>query len=382
MILRVYAFIRALPEPFAWLSDRVEELADMAETGAFEKAPQARAARVEIEDALRLAAQTFETVTRFLAGNGFNRLAEKSAADAENTGTILAQAETGDAEGTAAALRDLKLTTLVATKAEKEAGWEEFKDAVSRRRSCAKDGLKALLPAYFTRSPGETAADIAGVLPFARTLEALVNRFHEIYSKVKRREGLIDFADFEHFALRILADEAVAASYRSRIHYLFVDEYQDSSPVQEALINRLKNPGSLFFVGVVKQSIYGFRNAEPGLFLDKYTRYPQEDREGVSERRIDLSENFRSKRGILDAANAVFERLMAQRDSGFDYDARARLRLGLRYDEKWDRKPVLHLLRKDRGKVDYENDAEGEAAVCARIIRETVGTVFYDAKAG
>ena len=375
MIAETYAFIRALPDPFAWLRAKVDELAESGASGGVLRTPSARE---EITETLRFAAQTFETITRFLAKNGFGRFAEKSAADAENVRTVLAQFEAGDSEGAAAALDALKLTALSPAKAEKEAGWDEFKEAVSKRRSSAKDSLKALLPAYFARG----AEDGAAVLPFARTLEALVARFHEIYSEAKRREGLIDFADFEHFALAILADDGVADAYRSRIRYLFVDEYQDCSPVQEALVDRLKSPGGLFFVGDVKQSIYGFRNAEPGLFLEKYNRYPPEEREGAAERRIDLSENFRSKRGILDAANAVFERLMERRSSGLDYDERARLRPGLCYEAKWDRRPALHLLRKDREKARYGSDAEGEAAVCAQIIRETVGTVFYDAKAG
>ena len=89
-----------------------------------------------------------------------------------------------------------------------------------------------------------------------------------------------------------------------------VDEYQDTNGVQEAIFksNRFTPPTkpNLFFVGDVKQSIYKFRLAEPELFLAKYHQYPHEE----DCLRIDLAQNFRSRKEILDGVNFIFSQIM------------------------------------------------------------------------
>ncbi len=75
---------------------------------------------------------------------------------------------------------------------------------------------------------------------------------------------------------------------------MFIDEYQDSSAIQEAIVGSFAREDGLFLVGDVKQSIYRFRQAEPSLF-------PAKRRRGFDKpaarkrRRIDLQKNFRSR---------------------------------------------------------------------------------------
>lgn len=126
----------------------------------------------------------------------------------------------------------------------------------------------------------------------------------------KRSRNVLDFADYEHFALQILTDEngmpsTIAKDYRHQFEEILIDEYQDTNQVQEAIISTIKRgdelDGNLFMVGDVKQSIYKFRQADPTLFMSKYHRFTKEGQQ--TGLRIDLSNNFRSRKEVLSTTN-------------------------------------------------------------------------------
>ena len=173
--------------------------------------------------------------------------------------------------------------------------------------------------------------------------------------------------------------------FNAGFRYVFIDEYQDSSAIQEAIVGSFAREDGLFLVGDVKQSIYRFRQAEPSLFLQKAARFDKPERE--KERRIDLQKNFRSRANVLEAANAVFGRIMRAEETEIEYDEREKLFCGLPARE--DDPPVeLHVLYQpgEDGAEEDENAerelaaVEREAKVVAARIRELVGTPFYDAK--
>ncbi len=110
---------------------------------------------------------------------------------------------------------------------------------------------------------------------------------------------------------------------------MLLDEYQDTNRVQEAMIEMISRPlpGNRFMVGDVKQSIYRFRLAEPGLFSGKkYKAYGEVDAE--AGKRIDLARNFRSRSQVVDGVNFLFKQLMNERVGEIDYDERAQLVCG------------------------------------------------------
>ncbi|GMA56237.1 hypothetical protein GCM10025858_07400 [Alicyclobacillus sacchari] len=109
---------------------------------------------------------------------------------------------------------------------------------------------------------------------------------------------------------------------------MFVDEYQDTSPIQDALVDLITSGmNNLFAVGDVKQSIYRFRMAEPGLFLDRYRRYSRGE-DGVC---IDLRDNYRSRTEVVSVINYLFRQLFHEATSGFDYDKRSEMRASASY---------------------------------------------------
>lgn len=151
-------------------------------------------------------------------------------------------------------------------------------------------------------------------------LAEIVIRFEQKYYAAKKERGGIDFGDLEHLTLALLDDEQALAEIKARYKLIFVDEYQDTNPVQEAIISKIAQPDNLFMVGDVKQSIYGFRGCEPNIFVQKYLDY----KHSGSGEAIELNDNFRSNRQILDFVNDIFDLVMTP----------------------------------DFGKVDYKNDAE------------------------
>ena len=195
-------------------------------------------------------------------------------------------------------------------------------DAVRRLRDAAKRALAE--PKLRELDLTVARADAAALAGEIETLAKITLRASALYEAGKANESGLTYADLEHRTLRALGDSAVARSVRERFDYVFVDEYQDTSDMQEALVRALRREDNLFMVGDVKQSIYRFRHAEPRLFLEKYDAYGR----GEGGVLLPLTRSFRSRKGILDFVNMVFERAMTGGDSEIVYDDMARLNPG------------------------------------------------------
>ena len=146
-------------------------------------------------------------------------------------------------------------------------------------------------------------------------LVEIIGKFDKTYFAMKKERGGVDFNDLEHLALTILNDDDAYRAIKSTCKYVFVDEYQDTNPVQEAIVARLASKDRLFMVGDVKQSIYGFRGCEPGIFADKEKRYEQDGSGEV----VRLNRNFRSNADILEFVNSVFSGIMTEDFGKVDY---------------------------------------------------------------
>ena len=199
---------------------------------------------------------------------------------------------------------------------------EEAVEAVKRLRDAAKRAMgEAKLRDLDIITARTDARALAGEIG---TLAGITLRASALYEAGKANESGLTYADLEHRTLRALSDPGVARSVRERFDYVFVDEYQDTSDLQEALVRALRREDNLFMVGDVKQSIYRFRHAEPRLFLEKYAAYGR----GEGGMLLPLTRSFRSRKGILDFVNTVFERAMTGGDSEIVYDEMARLNPG------------------------------------------------------
>jgi ATP-dependent helicase/nuclease subunit A len=138
---------------------------------------------------------------------------------------------------------------------------------------------------------------------------------------VFQEAGEVDFVEVAHRAKQALEDETgptdLALRLDYRIQHLLVDEFQDTSPTQVDLLRRLiqgwetGDGRTLFCVGDPMQSIYRFRKADVGLFL-------QAARYGIGQltlERLKLTRNNRSSPQVVKWVNAAFQQVFPQQDS-------------------------------------------------------------------
>ncbi len=196
-----------------------------------------------------------------------------------------------------------------------EANRESFKKII--QKACLK----------ITVTDEDFKLDCSQMLPKIEKLCEIVKAVHSVFSVKKRDKLLIDFSDFEHFALKILEDENGNQSEEAKIladsiKEIYVDEYQDCNHIQDRIFYLLSqcengNP-NIFMVGDVKQSIYKFRDAAPGIFMDKMKKYPDFNSENKYSK-ISLSKNFRSRREILNTTNFIFKQIMSEEVGEIEY---------------------------------------------------------------
>lgn len=219
-------------------------------------------------------------------------------------------------------LRDISYGTLTLKKCENT----DLAEQIKAIRNACKEGLKKRLRS-FCGSSSQLLVDIQSTQAATRALIDLVRRFEKEYTRLKRNRHVLDFSDLEHLTLDLLWGRsrsgitALAKEIGNRFCQIMVDEYQDSNAVQDAIFYALSaHRNNCFMVGDVKQSIYQFRLADPGIFLEKYNRYvPAENASTGEGRKVLLSSNFRSRDAVLEAVNDVFYDCMYESVGGLRY---------------------------------------------------------------
>lgn len=203
----------------------------------------------------------------------------------------------------------------------------------SERNSFKKE-LRKMTDTYFSFSSDQIIGSARSTADRLREMKSFLSAFDKRFSEEKLRRHIISFADIEHFALGILENgengspSDVAIRIRDGFDEIYVDEYQDTNEVQNKIFSLISREDNLFCVGDVKQSIYGFRGAEPSIFekiLSDREKY--EEGSDAKKTKIFLSKNFRSSNEIIDFCNGVFGSLMNA--GGEKYGADEKLNPGL-----------------------------------------------------
>ena len=133
---------------------------------------------------------------------------------------------------------------------------------------------------------------------------------------------------------------AVAERYSEEFAEIIVDEYQDISFLQDDILRAISNGHNLFMVGDIKQAIYRFREANPEVFNEKYKKYEvykgkiESDKEGY---KIMLSENYRSRKQVLEASNYIFNGLMSETLGEVEYGEDTKLITGSKFPNADDK---------------------------------------------
>jgi ATP-dependent helicase/nuclease subunit A len=173
------------------------------------------------------------------------------------------------------------------------------------------------------------------------------------YNREKRKLSLLDFADLEEKATRLLETAPdIRNEVKEKFRYVLVDEFQDINSLQKSIIDQLRSDNNLFVVGDEKQSIYGFRNADVQVFINH--KKETSDRNGEL---IQLNKTFRSRPEIVDFVNHNFGHIWNE-NKGFDTEYKD-LVTGANFESKDS--PSVELILTANEDVNKRREAEANA---------------------
>lgn len=276
----------------------------------------------------------------------------------------------------------------------------EVKDTI-RDKMIKKQVFEGIKKFFSYKSIERYEAEIQIISSRVEMLCQLTNRFSEQFLAAKKKKNVMDFNDLEHYAIKILEDETVANSLKEKVTYIFVDEYQDASGIQEHIIQKICRSNNLFMVGDVKQSIYKFRLADPELFIKKYKTFTkldalilEDDRasdeleqlSSINRRlaessepfsvRIDLKKNFRTRAEILESVNTIFRSIMSEKLGEIDYDEDAMLYPGMAFEPAKNPYLEVNILSKSALTDGSLNENEADNGIEGEWIEDEVEEIF------
>ncbi|HEX7056935.1 MAG TPA: helicase-exonuclease AddAB subunit AddA [Bacilli bacterium] len=378
LVVELYEFSRGHPQPETWLKEMAAAFQNGGDVADLWLKTLLKSAERTLAKTLGLLTEALELAER-PAGPG--KYGDNLRDDIARVGALMRLVQAGDWDGFSAGLQEFEFSKLAAIRGNE--GDKALQERAKELRSQAKQELGSLNEDVYGRSLSEHRQEMAAMAPVMAKLAELVIAFAERFKAAKREKRLLDFSDMEHYCLQILGEPAetgdlrptaAALEYRGQFAEIMLDEYQDTSMVQDEIIRLIsaEHPGNLFLVGDVKQSIYRFRQAEPGLFLEKYKTFQAYDGNVPPEfanhaasgsgTRIDLSSNFRSTKAILDAVNWIFRQIMREDAAEISYDDKAELIPG-KAEAEQSFSAAVEVILVDQANADANNELADEANI-------------------
>lgn len=371
-VLRLYDFANSQVRPGEWL-DTLAAGYVWPDGETLWESPWGEAVRQGVADRLQMALSYLQEAER-LAGmpGGPNHYLSRLQEERAGLADLLQLTQRGNWQTLQEGLLELTFGRLP----NRRKGVETEIDCAWREQAKGlRDEVKKIVLALKEELSWDVEAQIRGLQATSELITSLVKfvqEFSAAFAKAKRQRNVLDFADLEHMAYRLLREErwGIAVSLQDEFVEVLVDEYQDINAIQEGILRQVARPqGNRFMVGDVKQSIYRFRMADPGLFLAKYKEFPHFPQpscpEGGAGQVIDLSRNFRSRAEIIDGINFLFRQIMTEGAGEIAYDESAALIHGAAYADSQSGLVVsdgpieVHLIE---GRYSREEVEEGSGA--------------------
>ncbi|KRN89361.1 helicase-exonuclease AddAB subunit AddA [Ligilactobacillus ceti] len=350
IVFKTFNYSRVQPDENAWLEQLSSVYAVSEES--LTKTPLFTENILPIlKNELLLAQENLQQAYQQAFSYGFDKVAAKIEKDLELI-TACRNQLGGSWDGIRQALQ-VKFVTLSGypKKADLTPEDEIVKKQINGLVAGVKDQLKKLSESWFLLDEEQIKTTLQAAHPIVQKLSEVVQNFARAYANEKQQRHMLDFNDLERLSLEILTtnnDQAQQIQQVLQDNYqeIMIDEYQDTNALQEAILMALakKNPGNVFMVGDVKQSIYGFRLADPTLFLGKYQKYAEPDQ---PDERIILAENFRSVQNVTEFTNLIFSQIMNSQVGEMVYDEVARLAFGAKYYPEETQQPTEVLIYLD-----------------------------------
>ena len=369
LTLKLYNNMQSHTSPERWIAGQMEELLrkpnDIGET------LWGRELLRETEEEIRFWANEMERSLRSMMGD---RLVSRAyEASFRKTLEDLKNLEAATQKGWEATLACLPVS-FPRIQSVKDPESKVLAERLKLRRQHCKDAMKKLQDRVFTGDSEKLLGVLSETAPEMQALLELCSRLEVEYWKSKQKGNYLDFSDLEHLSLKLLIDEKGkqtenAKKIADQFEEIMVDEYQDVSRIQDAIFHAVsRDESNLFFVGDIKQSIYRFRLADPGIFTEKSHRF-EAGKNSRGDCLIHLQENFRSRKEILNAVNDVFGRCMSEQLGEINYDENEKLIQGTATQDSLNL-PELLLLKRD---PSSESALEDEAELVGEEILKMIG---------
>lgn len=257
-------------------------------------------------------------------------------------------------------------------------------DPAALKYKAAKDKFFNFFDKLLLTFKNDTAGiegEAAELLPKVSILVKLIKGYGKHLKEIFKTENFYTFAEIEQMAFNLLCEDIDGAitvkesakEWLSRYDEVMVDEFQDVNNLQNILFYILSDHDKkLFVVGDVKQSIYGFRGSNPDNFLSKKnSAVLVENATDSDAKKIILSDNFRSRKGVCEYINFFFSLCMNGKSGKLIYNAEERLNAAREFPENAEPKAKLFLLDKSNAE-NPKSAIEYEALAIASYIKETM----------
>jgi len=201
----------------------------------------------------------------------------------------------------------------------KNHGCEEATKYRDLRTKKLNKAIKDATANFFFKSAEEIALDFDEHSRLCSLLYGIISDFEERYTEEKLRRGLCEFSDMPRYMLRLLTNadgtpSEYCLSLREKFDEVYIDEYQDVNEIQDRIFE-LIGGSHRFMVGDIKQSIYGFREAEPSIFAEYRKKFPIYDEESSDNdaegNTVFMSNNFRCDENVISFTNSVCSRIFS-----------------------------------------------------------------------
>lgn len=361
-ILKIYSFLVTIPFMNSWI-DNALNIYDVQKTPVA-KSPYIKNILNNIKESMSFSKSLIENAKAltkkdtYLNEKHLEKFREMFALDTKIVDTILKFAEQGDWDSIYNF--EFKFSRFPTIKNSSD---DLIKETVSEIRKSYKGEVDKVYDLVY-RDIQDIENETIKLYPIIKALFACVKKYHQEFSVLKRDKNLADFSDIENFMIQLLCKETekdveyteTAKEISSMFDCIMVDEFQDINEVQNLIFKALsKDESNLFMVGDVKQSIYGFRQAKPEIFIDYKNKYnPYSKNKENYPAKIILDKNFRSRRGVLEACNFVFENIMSKEVGGIVYNDEEKLFCGADYPPTDTPQMEVDLI--DVSNIDKENN--------------------------
>ena len=206
-----------------------------------------------------------------------------------------------------------------------------------------------------------------------RMIHRLIKCYENELMEEKKKRNLLEFSDMERMTLSLLEDKdgnptALAMQLKEEYDEIFIDEYQDVNEIQNRIFTHLSS-GNRFLVGDVKQSIYGFRYADPTIFSSLRASFDDYEKKDAPTCRIFMQSNYRCDKTVIDFTNTVCNYLFPH-CSGMQYLPKDALSYAKAKGDKNEKVEIIITKPEDE---EYECHFSSEAQALATRIKSLLG---------